>query len=1547
MPPPSPSTDPAESGRRGPPPRRRRARVSAVVGVLAALVLLLVVAAPLGLLAALRTEAGTAWLLPHVPDLTVEAPRGALLGGDFAADRVTWLLPGPGDLLVLDEPAWQGLSITRSPDPGAWLALRVTRLQAARATYTPAPRPAAPPSAAPTTLRLPVALQVDALALGEFRTPALGAAPVREIRARLQLGAEAGAQHRIDGLHLVWDRVAADGSLRLGSDAPLAVDALLRLQPAASAASAPSAAAAPSGGSAASAPSPGSASTAPGTAGRATAPPSAAPTVPDDWRAEVRLSGPLARPALRAGVRRGDGGGLPLLEADATLLPFAAWPLAALQARTRDFDLSAFASAAPRTALSGQATVHTTGMDQAAAADIQLDNTAAGPWNEGRLPVRSLQLRVQARPDRPQVATIERFEAELGSAARPAGRLGGRGGIDGGRWTLDATLDGVAPHHLDARAAPMRLSGTLALTGATTASPAPPGTGPGAAGAPAAGDTVLTARGSLAGRLEGTPAARPATKGTARRAPAAVRPEVRLAFDTTARLGADGALTVEVTQAEGRAGGAAATVRGQLARAREGAPWGIQARSTLTDFDPRPWWSGAGDSPWRRGPHRLNGTLAADLQWRPEAPPAAPRRAAPDPDPGAAAHALLAPWRGQASVELRPSVLAGVALLGRAELQARGADRAPVDAQARVQLVAAGNRLDASLTSRADRPADDRWQVSVDAPALAALAPAAALLGIAAPAAGSPRAGGTAPPVAGRLVGQASATGRWPAVRSEGRLEAQDLRAGALALRRGDLRWQLGTRADAPADLSATVTALSVAGTTADSASLRLEGTARQHRLSLSVDSQAVPPAWAAAGASPTVANGAAPAASAAPIPVAGPSPTRAELRAEGGFVYASATAGTLGASGWRGQVQTLTARSGQTAAAALGLRTGDVAVDAAWAAGAATRVTVQPGRVELQAGPTTAALRWSRLAWQAAAAGAGASRIDAEATLEPLAVAPILARLQPAFGWGGDLQVGGTISLQSSPRLRADVVLERRRGDLSVTDEIGTQTLGLSDLRLGLNADNGVWSFTQALAGSTLGVAAGAVVARTGSDTAWPTAATPIQGVLELQVANLGAWGPWVPAGWRLGGTLRTSATLGGRLGAPEYTGELRGRSLTVRNFAEGVNVTDGEVGILLQGLTARIDTFTAKAGTGTLRLTGGASFGSAPRADVTLRADRFQLLGRVDRRIVASGEGQLRLDPERLAFDGRFAVDEGLVDFTRGDAPSLSDDVVVIRPPKGSGQPTAVAEREAVQKAGAAASRLGSEAAVARQAGAPAAAAKPPPARAVALNLLVNLGRQLRLRGRGLDTGLQGELRITSPGGRMAVNGTVSTQGGTYQAYGQKLTIDRGSITFTGLVDNPRLDIEATRPNTDVRVGVTVGGTATNPRIRLFSEPDLPEVDKLSWLVLGRATDGLGRTDTALLQRAALALLAGEGPGVTDRITKALGLDEVSLRQTDGEVRETVISLGKQLSQRWYVGYERGLNATAGSWQLIYRIAQRLTLRAQSGLENSLDVIWTWRWQ
>ena len=197
------------------------------------------------------------------------------------------------------------------------------------------------------------------------------------------------------------------------------------------------------------------------------------------------------------------------------------------------------------------------------------------------------------------------------------------------------------------------------------------------------------------------------------------------------------------------------------------------------------------------------------------------------------------------------------------------------------------------------------------------------------------------------------------------------------------------------------------------------------------------------------------------------------------------------------------------------------------------------------------------------------------------------------------------------------------------------TQALGFTDLRLGIAAQNGVWSFSVGIAGTALGVASGAVVARTSASAPWPEATTPIQGVLELRVADLGTWGTWVPAGWRLDGELHASASFGGRFGAPTYTGRVEGSNLAVRNFVQGVHIRDCDVAIALQGTTARIERFTAKAGAGSAKLEGDATFDAAPVAHLTLTADKFELLGRVDRRIIVASAAAPRCRARR--DDGR----------------------------------------------------------------------------------------------------------------------------------------------------------------------------------------------------------------------------------------------------------------------------------------------------------------------
>jgi len=1421
----SPSRDDA---RRDKPPRRRGRRAWRWLAATLAALLVAAAATVAALLWALHDAAGSAWLLRRVPQITVTAPRGSLIG-DFAAERIEIAFAGSG-VLRLDAPRWQGLGATRG-DAGRWLRLRIATLHVDRVTWLAAAGlPPGEPAQPPASLRLPIEVEVDAASVDELRIGDDDATPVRMLRARVHVGADGGTRHRLDDAALLRDRVRASGRFAIGADPPLAVAAQASL--------------------------------------------AAADEAQLPWQASLAASGPLDRLDVTATARvaPGDGRGAQTLDAHAIVRPFAAWPLGELEASTAALDLAVFASDAPTTSLSGRAVVTTTAADQPALVALSLANARAGRWNEGRLPVERLEATLRARPDAADVVEVETLRAELGAGDRRGGRIVARGRWAGDAWNVAADLEGVQPSALDGRAPQTALSGTVTLAGSGFAK------GP--------EQRVVDAVAQLAGTLAGPRLPRDAPRA------ARVRAEARVA------LNAIDVRTIEVSLGNARASGA-----GKLARTAADRPWRATGKLRLVDFDPQPWWRGRTDSPLARGTNRINADAEFDLALA-----------------GASADRpfldTLASTRGRGELRVHDSALGGVAIEGSASfVNSDGSARSAVD------LAAAGNR--ASVRGQLGAAGADQWQLAIDAPALDRLAP---WLG----ASGSGRA------LQGTLAAKASVDGRWPTLRSEGELHGTGLRFETTSVRRADGRWRLGSSIDSALDAELTLDGIDAAQRAIERVALRVAGSARAHRAELRIESAALPPTWAdaivahAPASSPTaVASGPAttePAAPSRPAATSGPalattarsSPTTTRsvvlASVEGGLV----DSGGARNAGWRGTLHELVARSSGSPVRTW-LLARELRGSVFWADGP-TRVSVDPGAAQALG----ATVRWSRIAWQAGATPSSPGRLDAQAMVEPMPVAPLLHTLQPDFGWGGDLIVGARIDVRSAPNVVVDVVVERAAGDLTVTDETTTSALGFSELRLGIAARDGVWHFTSAVAGSAFGVASAAITARAGSGATWPSEATPIEGVVELHVARLATWGTWLPPGWRLDGELHANARVHGRFGAPSYTGRLEGSRIAARNFLQGVNVSDGTVAIALEGNTAHIETFTAKGGSGTVRLEGDATFGDAPVARLTLIAEQFQMLGRVDRRIVTSGRAAMRLDATTIALDGGFKVDEGLVDFTRSDAPTLGEDVEVVRRPRAP--PSAEAPGDA-----------------------PPTPTVAPAARKVALDLRVDMGERLRVRGRGLDAGLRGDLRLTSPGGRLAVDGTLHTVGGSYQAYGQKLVIDRGILAFAGPVENPRLDIEATRPNLDVRVGVQVTGTALTPRVRLFSEPDMSDIDKLSWLIAGHASESGDSASTALLQQAALALLSGEGPGVTDRVVKSLGFDQIGVRQsqTQGDSKDTIVTLGKQLSQRWYVGYERGLNATAGSWQLIYRIARRVSIRAQAGEDNAVDLHWSLRWR
>lgn len=857
-------------------------------------------------------------------------------------------------------------------------------------------------------------------------------------------------------------------------------------------------------------------------------------------------------------------------------------------------------------------------------------------------------------------------------------------------------------------------------------------------------------------------------------------------------------------------------------------------------------------------------------------------------------------WQGQAQLKVEPSTLGDVPLKAVVDWQSANAAQGmhlvadasigpnTLHAKGNVPLVKDSRGV---MTMGPDAQLDAQWQ----APSLAAMGPWAAFLG--------------ADQVQGRTDGQVRVRGRWPQLISTGTVQVRDLQWRTTAQRllsvpQFDARWDWqGATPQSGTTIAVQASGIRMGDPGAQmlavpNMDVDVKGTIASHMARWTT--VIAPPGartWQWSGA------------------------------LDGAF------SGLTGATpAWSGALKAVQVT--ESPAAAGGERVRWLSLD---------RMPIQWQRSSTgdgaRAGPATVdvagmevqinGLDWSQPLVDSASGDLAGSSWGVQAHLPPWAVAPWLQRWMPKVGWGGDLRLEGDLSVRHTPQQPWQVraTLERREGDLHIVEQKiqggQPQRLGIREGRIELTAKDGVWQLVQRFNGRVLGDVQARQQITAVPANRLPSLDDPLSGEFALNVVSMRPWGNWLPAGWRLGGKMQAWASLGGTPRVPKFTGAARGEELSASQLLTGVSMTDGRFSLVLDGEQVRLDELVLADGRGgQVLVKGQAELGAQPVARLQAELQRFSALQRIDRRLVVSGGLQAVLQAQDVQATGQLKVDEGLFDIAQSNAPTIGEDVRVVNRPGGD-------EDDDVEDAG-------SEGAQRR----------------VDVQVGVDLGQRLRIRGRGLEATLQGALQLTTPNNRPSLTGTVTVKDGVFAAYGQRLNIDRGGITFTGPLENPRLDLRAMRAQSlaakadDVKVGVTITGTAQDPRIRLYSEPSMSETEKLSWLLLGRAPTSLDGADIGLLQTAAVALLSGENGGPSESVITRLGLDELSVRQTDGTVRETVVNIGKQLSERWYLGYERNLNATTGNWQLIYRAAQRFTLRAQAGDDNALDLIWQFRW-
>ncbi|MET0857293.1 MAG: translocation/assembly module TamB domain-containing protein, partial [Telluria sp.] len=503
-----------------------------------------------------------------------------------------------------------------------------------------------------------------------------------------------------------------------------------------------------------------------------------------------------------------------------------------------------------------------------------------------------------------------------------------------------------------------------------------------------------------------------------------------------------------------------------------------------------------------------------------------------------------------------------------------------------------------------------------------------------------------------------------------------------------------------------------------------------------------------------------------------------------------------------------------------------------------------------------------------------------------------------------------------AAPAMSGMLRVFREKGDLVAGSEVPV-TLGLRQLEARADVTGAALRMQLDIDGTRAGNArvdatAGMLGGRLGNDSPLTLNASADMGSIAWLAPLTGQ-----PA-LEMDGTLKVALTGSGTVGTPALNGNASGDKLSLSWPEQGVKLRNGQLRAQLAGDQLLVQRLSFDGVQGRAVADGFVRFAGGEAAmQLKLVADKLEVLSRPDRTVVISGQSTLVRDAKHFALDGKFKVDRALVELAPQGRPVLSDDVVVIGRGKG-GLPVKDAA----------------------------------PAMPLTVDIEADLGDSFRLRGMGVDTDLAGLLRVRAAGGRAPrVNGTIRMLNGKYAAYGQKLSIERGVLTFNGAYDNPALNILALRKGqegelpseTNVEAGVEVRGSALAPVAKLVSTPSVPDSEKLSWLVLGHGLEGVSGKEADVLSAAAAALLGGKGGGFGSRLATSLGVDELGVSQAKG-LESTVVTVGKRISSRVYLSFAQGATTASSLVKLRYKVNPRVTLQFQTGTNTALDVLYSW---
>lgn len=415
--------------------------------------------------------------------------------------------------------------------------------------------------------------------------------------------------------------------------------------------------------------------------------------------------------------------------------------------------------------------------------------------------------------------------------------------------------------------------------------------------------------------------------------------------------------------------------------------------------------------------------------------------------------------------------------------------------------------------------------------------------------------------------------------------------------------------------------------------------------------------------------------------------------------------------------------------------------------------------------------------------------------------------------------------------------------------------------------------------------------------------------------------------------GELDADMRIGGTWGDPRIEGSLKLAKAGAYLPTAGIHVSDVELSMQLEKDLLRIDSFRAVSGPGhvegtaLVRIKGWQVAGYSG----SINGERFQIVYLPELQILGSPRLMFEGTTEKLAIRGEMRLPE----------------LLIFGPPT---RAVVLPSRDVILE------------------GAPKSTEKISP---LALDVQVRLvlGERVLAKVGGIDAQLDGGIDLMFQSlDKITSKGEIKVVKGRYRAYGVDLEIVRGRLFYAGgPINQPTLDILALRTVGDVRAGVTAGGILRTPVIKLYSEPVMPDVDILAYIIFGHPLGNSSNSEQAgmMAQVASVLLSKGQSVALQEQIKNRLGLSTLELQSGGADaagrvgykeiptaptgiapakqaagVPQTMLTVGKYLTPQLYFSYGRSLFTGGNLFRLRYDLFKRWQIETQTGSESGVDL-------